>query len=247
MIDIAVKNTSCIGAGVIGHSWATLFALNDLNVVLQDLSQDILDRAREQIKFNLDILMEKSVITPGQASGAMRKIRTTTDLNEAVDKAEYIQESVFENYALKKQIYQAIDATITRDVIIASSSSMLLMTEIQKGLQYPERCVIAHPYNPPHLMPLVEVVPGQDTAESTVQQTVTLMHYLGKAPLVIKKEAYGYVGNRLQREVVQEANDLVNSDVASIDDLDRAMAFGRARGALSYDILQRLMENALIA
>jgi 3-hydroxypropionate dehydrogenase (NADP+) len=162
----------------------------------------------------------------------MRKIRTTTDLNEAVDKAEYIQESVFENYALKQPIYQAIDATITRDVIIASSSSMLLMTEIQKGLQYPERCVIAHPYNPPHLMPLVEVVPGQDTAESTVQQTVTLMHYLGKAPLVIKKEAYGYVGNRLQRGVVQEANDLVNSDVASIDYLDRAMAFGRARGSV---------------
>ena len=226
MTDIAVKNTSCIGAGVIGHSWATLFALNDLNVVLQDVSHEILDRAMEQIKLNLDILIEKSVITLGQASGALRKIRTTVDLGEAIDKVEYIQESVFENYAVKRQIYQATDATTARDVIIASSSSMLLMTEIQKGLQYPERCIIAHPYNPPHLMPLVEVVSGRDTIESTVQRTVNLMQYLKRAPLVIKKEAYGYIGNRLQRGVAQEANDLVNSGVAGINDIDRAMALG---------------------
>jgi 3-hydroxyacyl-CoA dehydrogenase len=226
MTDSSVEIASCIGAGVIGHSWATLFALNDLKVVLQDISQDILDHAIKQIKLNLDILIEKSVIAPAQASGAMRKIRTTTDLDEAVDKAEYIQESVFENYALKRQIYHAIDAMTPRDAIIASSSSMLLMTEIQKGLQYPERCVITHPYNPPHLMPLVEVVPGQDTSESTVQHSVNLMQYLGKAPLVIKKEAYGYIGNRLQRGVFQEANDLVNSGVASINDIDRAMALG---------------------
>jgi len=226
MTDFAVQNTACIGAGVIGHSWATLFALHDLNVILQDLSPEVLDRSIEQITLNLDILINKSVIRPTQASEALQKIRTTIDLEEAVDKAEYIQESVFENYALKQEIYRAIDTTTAQDAIIASSSSMLLMTEIQKGLQYPERCIIAHPYNPPHLMPLVEVVPGQDTVERTVQHTVTLMQYLGRVPLVIRKEAYGYIGNRLQRGVFQEANDLVNSGVASIHDIDQAMALG---------------------
>jgi 3-hydroxypropionate dehydrogenase (NADP+) len=226
MTDIAVQNTACIGAGVIGHSWATLFALHGLNVVLHDLSHVILDRAIEQIKLNLDILIKKSVIHPTQASDALQKIETTLKLEDAVTNAEYVQESVFENYALKQEIYQAIDAKTAQDTIIASSSSMLLMTEIQKGLQYPDRCIIAHPYNPPHLMPLVEVVPGQNTVDNTVQQTVTLMQYLERAPLVIKKEAYGYIGNRLQRGVFQEANDLVNSGIASIYDIDKAMALG---------------------
>lgn len=217
---------SCLGSGVIGHSWATLFAIKGYQVVLQDISQSILREAIRGIRFNIDLLVEKSVITQTAVTIAMKKISTTTNIQEAVYESDFIQESVTESYAVKKKVFHEADAFAPEDAILASSSSGLLITEIQKDMSKPERCVVGHPFNPPHLVPLVEIVPGEATSEETVKRTFQFYKGLGKVPIVIRKEVSGYLANRLQRGLRQQADDIVNSGIASVEDVDKALSTG---------------------
>ena len=223
---MGIRRIACVGAGLIGHSWATLFAVKGISVNLQDLKEEILTNALTKIKSNLDFLAEKGVIRSEEAEKALRRIKTTTSLSDAVKDADYVQESVFESYEVKKKIFSEMDAEAPPEAILASSSSALLMSEIQKAAAKPERCLIAHPFNPPHLIPLVELVPGEKTSSETIKTTYEFMLKLGKVPVVLKKEVPGYIANRLSIRLYQEAVDLVDTGVATVEDVDRALSAG---------------------
>jgi len=223
---MGIRKIACVGAGLIGHSWATLFAVKSMSVNLQDLREEILAEALTKIESNLDFLAEKGVIRSEEAEAALRRIKTTTSLSEAVGDADYVQESVFESYEAKKKVFGEMEAEAPPEAILASSSSALLMSEIQEATAKPDRCLIAHPFNPPHLVPLVELVPGNKTSPETIKTTYEFMLKLGKVPVVLKKEVPGYIANRLSMRLYEEAVDLVDEGVATVEDVDRALSAG---------------------
>jgi 3-hydroxypropionate dehydrogenase (NADP+) len=226
VIEKAINRIACIGAGVIGHSWATLFSMKGYTVYIHDINEEVIQRSLRWIKTALGLCAEKRLIAERDVEAAINRVTPTTDMSKAVSDADYIVESVLENYDVKKKVFREIDVKAPEDAIIASSSSFLLMTEIQKVTKMPDRCIEVHPYNPPHLIPLVEIVPGQATSKTTVARTIQFMESLGKVPIVPKKEVAGYIANRLQRALNREAHDLVNSGIASVEDVDKALSAG---------------------
>ena len=221
-----IKTVACVGAGLIGQGWATLFAANGYDVIMQDLSEDRLENATAQVNLNLKFLENNGRLQKGQAAVACERIQTILNLADAVKHADYIQESVPDNYQAKKEVFKEMDAAAASDTILASSSSGLMMTEIQKGVTRPQRCVLTHPFLPVHLLPLVEIVGGQQTAPQTVDITVALMKTLGKTPVRLRKEVSGYIVNRLQAAILREAIDLVAGGVASAEEIDSAFCSG---------------------
>ena len=221
-----IKKIVCVGAGVIGYSWATLFSTRGLEVILQDLSRDILEKAMEHVKLNLDFLEKNNLLERGGAEAALKKIKTTVSLDKAVGQADYIQENVPDNINLKKRVFKEMDTFAGRQTILASSSSGLLMTEIQKATRRPERCVLVHPMLPPHLLPLVEIVGGEKTSRETIKTTRDFMIKIGKAPIILNKEVPGYIVNRLNAALWREAVSLVANGVASAEEVDRAFCMG---------------------
>ena len=209
-----------------GHSWATLFATKGYRVSLQDVNDENLGRAMGWIRTALELLAEKGVITDSEIEPSLGRVTPTTDLGEAVEEADFVLESVFEDYAVKRAIFKEMDAHAPEEAILATGSSRLLITEIQKATERPERCIGAHGFNPPHLVPLVEIVPGEATSPETVERTRALMEGLGKTPVVVRKEVAGYLGNRIQSAVLQAARDIVESGIATVEEVDIAVSTG---------------------
>jgi len=248
-----ITHISCVGAGLIGQGWATQFCSGGYDLILYDLNETILDNALRNIKSNLMFLEAHELLCKGETAGALKKIKTTCDLAEAVDRADYVQESVFDAYDAKKQIFKEMDALAPRSTILASSSSGLLMTEIQKAVTAPERCLMAHPYLPVHLMPLVEVVGGRQTSPDALEATCNLMEKVGKTPVRLQKEVSGYIVNRLQAALLREAIDLVDNGVASAEAVDNAFRLSLGlrgpilgpllRAHLTGDGIERFFEN----
>ena len=220
-----IENVACVGLGTIGHSWATLFSVKGFNVSVYDVNHELLGNAIERVKLGAEFLAEKGLVSKTDAEGALRRITVAPRLSECVADADYIQESAFESYEVKRMTFSDIDRINDR-AIIATSSSGLLMTEIQSATSKPERCIVAHPWNPPLLLKLVELVPGKMTTRQTVQATYEFMEKLGKIPVVVKKEVPGFIGNRLQAALWREALNLINNDVASVEDVDKALRAG---------------------
>ena len=248
-----ITHISCIGAGLIGQGWATQFCSGGYDLILYDLDEAILDHALETIRSNLMFLEDHDLLNRGEAAGALKRIKTTCNLAKAVENADYVQESVFDAYDTKKQIFKEMDALAPESAILASSSSGLLMTEIQKAVAAPQRCLLAHPYLPVHLMPLVEVVGGRQTSPDALTATCDLMEKVGKIPVRLRREVCGYIANRLQAALLREAIDLVDSGVASAEAVDKAFRLSLGlrgpilgpllRAHLAGDGIARFFEN----
>jgi len=221
-----IRKIACIGSGLVGHSWATLFALKGYPVVLQDENKSVLRNALDNVKSNLAFLVQKEVVSKKLAGAALERIQETRSISQAVADVQYVQESVFETYEIKKKVFKEMDRASSSEAILASSSSGLMMTKIQEVARRPQRCIVAHPFNPPHLIPLVELVPGKKTAQKTVSITYDFMRRIGKVPVVVKKEVPGYLANRLTSALWREAIDLVYTGVASVEDVDKALTAG---------------------
>lgn len=221
-----IKRIACVGAGLVGHSWATQFALKGYKVNLQSRKDSTLKTAMALIKSNMNFLRQKRIVESGKVESAIDRIKTTVSIEEAVNGADYVQESVAERYDVKKAVFKEMDFYAPEHAILASSSSGLLMSEIQKVTKRPQRCVLVHPWNPPILMPLVEIAGGEKTSEKTVQTAYKLMLGLGKVPVVLRKEVPGYIANRIQAAVLREAIDLVDKGIATVEDVDRAVCAG---------------------
>jgi 3-hydroxyacyl-CoA dehydrogenase len=221
-----IQTVACVGAGLIGQGWSTLFCSKGLKVTLYDLTEDILHHSLDHVSSSLRFLEANSLLKPGQAAAALKRIKPTTDLAEAVAKADYVQESVPDNYEIKKRVFQEMDAHAPDYAILASSASGLLMTEIQKVTKRPQRCVLAHPMLPAHILPLVEIVGGEETSPETVLTTQEFMKAMGKTPVVLNREIPGYIVNRLQAALLREAIDLVDKGIATAEDVDTAFRTG---------------------
>lgn len=250
---VNMKNITCIGAGLIGQGWATVFSARGYAVSLHDRDASVLKEALRQIKLNLLFLEANDLLKTGQTDTALNRIKTTANLSEAVSEADYIQEAVFDNYEIKKRIFKQMDARAPKTAIIASSTSGLLMTEIQKAVARPGRCVLAHPFLPVHLLPLVEVVGGEQTSPGALATTCDFMEKIGKTPVMLKKEVPGYIVNRLQSALLREAIDLVDSGVADAEQVDKAFCISAGlrgpvigpllRAYLAGDGMERFIEN----
>jgi 3-hydroxyacyl-CoA dehydrogenase len=221
-----INKVVCVGAGLIGQGWATLFSSKGLEVVLQDLNETILKQSVTAISSNLKFLEANHFLKKKESDAALKRIKTATSIGEAVSQADYVQESVLDNYELKREVFKEMDQAAPDHAILASSSSGLLMTKIQKVTARPHRCVLVHPILPLHLLPLVEIVGGEKTSAETVTAAYDFMKRLGKTPVLLKREVPGYIVNRLQAALLRESIDLVDKGVASPEEVDKAFCTG---------------------
>lgn len=221
-----IEKVAVIGTGVIGAAWVTLFAEKGYYVNAYSRRAETRQRGIENVRSNLDFFIEKGVLSEADKKKAIDRITFVAEISEAVRDADFVEECTGETYEIKNPIFKEIDKYAPPHVIIGSSSSGLCMTEIQQAVTHKDRCVITHPWNPPHLIPLVEIVPGKDTSEETVDNTLKFMEKLGKVPVVVRKEVPGFIGNRLAVALWREAIDLVENGVASVEDVDKALCAG---------------------
>lgn len=219
----AVRHVAVIGAGTIGASWAALFLAHGLHVTVSDPLPDAGPALRTLISQAWPALVALGVAPP-QVPWASLDLQP--DPAAAVADADFVQENAPERESLKVDLFACMDAAARSDVILASSSSGLLMSRLQGRCRQPGRCVIGHPFNPPHLIPLVEVVGGQQTSPDAIDRAMAFYRRVGKHPIRIHKEVVGHVANRLQAAVWREAIHLVLQNVASVEDIDAAMSQG---------------------
>ncbi len=223
---MGITKVACVGAGLIGQGWATLFSSQGVEVILQDVTEAILEKAVHYITLNLRLLETNNLLRHGDVNAALKRITTTTNIIEALDNVDYVQESVPDNYEIKNHVFNEIDTLAPDHAILASSTSGLLMTKIQKVTTRPEQCVLVHPVLPVHLIPLVEIVGGEQTSQETVKTAYEFMLKLGKVPVVLNREVPGYIINRLQAALLREAIDLIDKGIASAEEVDKAFCMG---------------------
>lgn len=234
-----IRRIAVVGSGVIGASWSALFLAKGLKVVAYDIAPGAEAPLRKFVAAGWPAL-ERLGLSPGASQS---NLEFTTSLAQAVAGVDLVQENGPERIELKQKIYAQLDDLLPPDVIIASSSSGLIMSEIQKGAaSHPERCVIAHPFNPPHLIPLVEIVGGEKTSEETIRRATDFYASIGKKTVRLHKELPGHVANRLQAAVARESYHLVAEGVLSAADVDAALSWGPG---LRWGVMGNMMLNHL--
>ena len=217
-----IGTVSVIGCGVIGASWASYFLAHGLEVHASDPAPGAEARLRERIAAHWPVLERL-----GLAEGASpERLVWHGEAGAAAAAAPFVLENGPERLDLKRALFQALDQATPPETILASSSSTLMPSEYQALCRHPGRVVLAHPFNPPHLIPLVEVVGGRDTDEAAIARTVAFLHGIGKKPIRLRREIRGHIANRLQAALWQEAFALVEEGVASVADIDTAIAHG---------------------
>ncbi len=221
-----IRDVAVIGSGVIGYSWALSFAMNGHKVRVYDVKDDALKLAKSRIHDSLENLVSNKVLNPNKIEKIESRISYTTSIENAVKNTKFIVESGPEKYEVKWSIVNDVEKYASEDAIIASSTSGLLITEIAKNAKHPERFIGAHPYNPPHLIPLVEITKGEKTKDENVQLAYDLYKSIKKEPVILQKEALGFICNRIQMAVYREVSDLVMRGVCSIEDADKAVTYG---------------------
>jgi 3-hydroxyacyl-CoA dehydrogenase len=234
-----ISQVTIIGTGVIGASWAAFFLAKGLDVVATDIAPDAQTSLRRFVDAAWPAL-ERLGLAPGASP---TRLVFTANLAAAVKGADLVQENGPERIDFKKRLYAQLDELLPPNVIIASSSSGLTMSEIQSGCpSHPERCVIAHPFNPPHLIPLVEIVGGAKTSEETIRRATEFYTALGKRTVRLHKEVPGHVANRLQAALAREVYHLVDQGVVSVADADSALCWGPG---LRWGIMGQVVLNHL--
>jgi len=222
-----ITKVAVVGCGTIGCGWATFYAMKGMQTRLYDQQPQSLQKAYEKVRTNLGTLVSLGEIDQAQADESLKNIYIGESLEDALEGAGYVQESIYEDYDAKKALFRQMDAILPRDVIIATSSSGLLMTEIQTAVtRFPGRCLIGHPINPVFLVPLVEIVPGKQTDPESMKAARAFYESIGKVPVTLKKEVPGYLENRLTAALYREAIDLAINDVASVEDIDKTIWAG---------------------
>src|SRR5580704_18693756 len=217
-----VKNIAIVGTGVIGASWAALYLARGLNVVATDPAPN----AEANLRKYIDSAWKDLTALGISPNGSRDHLRFTLDMKEAVSKADLVQENGPERKDFKVKLFADMDAAAPKDSIIASSSSGLTMSVMQSACKNPERCVIGHPFNPPHMVPLVEVVAGAKTSDAAVKRAIDFYTSIGKKPIHVRKEVVGHVANRLQAAIYREIVNLIHLGVVDVADADTAVCWG---------------------
>jgi len=235
----SINTVAIIGTGVVGASWAALFLAKGLKVVATDVAPDADASLRHFVEAAWPAL-KRLGLAPGASQS---NLKFAADLATAVKNADFVQENGPERIDFKRKLYRQLDDLLSADVIIASSSSGLTMSAIQSDCpSHPERCVIGHPFNPPHLVPLVEIVGGAKTSEETIQRAFEFYTSIGKRAVRLHKEVPGHVANRLQAALGREVYHLVAEGVVSVADVDTALCWGPG---LRWGIMGQVLLNHL--
>ena len=217
-----IKNIAIVGTGVIGASWAALYLARGFNVTATDPGPN----AEANLRRYIDAAW-KDLTTLGLSPDASRdRLQFSLDMKKALCEADFVQENGPERQDFKIKLFADIDDATPQDSIIASSSSGLTMSVMQSACKHPERCVIGHPFNPPHVVPLVEVVAGAKTSLQTVEQAIAFYTSIGKKPIHVRKEVVGHVANRLQAALYREIVYLIEQGVVDVADSDVAVCWG---------------------
>ncbi|MEC8728923.1 MAG: 3-hydroxyacyl-CoA dehydrogenase NAD-binding domain-containing protein [Candidatus Puniceispirillales bacterium] len=219
-----VKHVTSIGAGPIGAGWAAHFLARGY-----DVTAYLHDKKEESQFMSVVNTAWPCLIDLGLADGAsMDRLTITDDLTKATKDADFIQESAPERLPIKQELYETLGRITAAEVVIASSTSGLPMTDIQAKCSTPERCVVGHPFNPPYLLPLVEVIGGDKTTDDALDWAMDFYTIAGKEPVRLKKEIPGFIATRLQEALWREALHMVANGEATPEDIDRALRFGPA-------------------
>jgi carnitine 3-dehydrogenase len=219
-----IKRVAVVGAGLIGRGWAAAFLARGLEVVVHDPAPDAALAVRAHVAAAWPDLVELGLAKAKE----MPRLLFEPTLEAAVEAADFVQENGPERPDLKRNLFTRIDAAAAPDVVIASSTSGLPISELQANCTHPERCVLGHPFNPVHLMPLVEIGGGRRTDLRAIEAALSLYLSMGKEPVRVNREVGGHIANRLTSAMFREAVSLVEQGYATVEDVDRAIRFGPA-------------------
>lgn len=220
------KTIAIIGTGSTGASWAGLFAAHGHAVRLYDVQEGAAAAALERAAAAARFLVEKGLADAVSAARGLESLTAVATIAEAVDGVVLVQEGIPDDLALKREIFAEIGELAPDEALIATSSSGLSITAIQRDTRLPGRTLAAHPYNPPHLVPLVELAAGELTDASSIERARDLYRAVGKEPIVVNGDVPGYIANRMSAALWREAVELVRTGVATVQDVDKAVRYG---------------------
>ena len=217
-----IHRIAIVGTGVIGASWAALYLARGFDVIATDPVTDAEKNLRSYVNEAWRLLTTIGL----EKDASCDRLTFTSNMKEALAQADFVQENAPERPDFKIKLFAEMDDMTPPDSIIASSSSGITMSVIQSKCRHPERCVIGHPFNPPHIIPLVEVVGGKKTSPEAIKQAIAFYASIGKKPIYLKKEFAGHVANRLQAALYKEILYLIQQGVLSVEEADVAVCYG---------------------
>jgi len=220
-----IKNITVLGSGIMGHGIAQVSAMAGYNIVLRDIEQQFLDKAMGKIKWSLDKLVSKEKISEDQRDEIFSRIKPIVNLNDAVHDSDLVIEAVPEIMELKKKVYAELDKVANNRVIFASNTSTLPITEIADTISRPEKFIGIHFFNPPQLMKLVEVIPGQKTSDDVTDLTINFVKSVNKTPVTCRKDVPGFIVNRLFIPLVHEVCYVMERQKIQQMEIDSAVKF----------------------
>ena len=223
MVIMTIKKVLIVGAGTMGHSIAQVYAQSDYEVVLGDVNQDILNQAKIKIKLNLETLVEYGIINEKDITSVIERIEFSEDFISHAKDADLIVEAITEIPELKEKLFLQLGEVCPENTIIASNTSSLDIFKIAKNIRNPKRLIIHHWFAPPHIIPLVEIVPGRKTAKDVVDVSVKLIEELGKKPIVLKKFTESFIVNKIQNAIGSVVFQLILMKIATPETIDLAI------------------------
>jgi 3-hydroxybutyryl-CoA dehydrogenase len=222
----AIKRVAIIGAGLMGHGIAQVFGCQGYRVAITDANHETLQAVPEKIKNNLKTFLDLGLADPGVVGRCLQNITLCPEIKSAVKGSDLVIETVSERLDLKQEVLREVEKSISREAIICTNTSAIRITELAGVLQFKERFVGAHFWNPPHILPCVEVIQGEDTSKETFETVYALMEKIGKVPVRVRKDVPGFIGNRLLHALWREAISLYEKNVASPEDIDKVAKYG---------------------
>ena len=221
-----MTRVALVGAGLVGSSWSLVFARAGLEVAVHDPDPASAAKVIDFANAALGRLADQGLVSDEDRKAIPSRLKVASSLEEALDGADYVQESAPERLPIKQKLYERLDAVADPKTILASSTSGLPASSFTEGLANRQRCLVVHPINPPHLVPLVEIIPAPWTAPDTVERATALMSAIGQSPIRLRREINGFVVNRLQSALLGEAFRLVEDGICDAEEVDRAISDG---------------------
>jgi 3-hydroxybutyryl-CoA dehydrogenase len=220
------EQITVVGAGLMGHGMAQLFAVRGHTVWLVDVNDDLLSSAKERVESNLRNMQTKGIDLGADIGQILDHINTTTELDRACEGSAFVFEAVFEDLGLKQRLFARLDALCPPGTILCSNTSVISITEIAMKAKHRERIVGTHFWNPPYLIPLVEVIQAEDSADWCISATNDLLKRVGKHPVHVRKDVPGFVGNRLQHALWREAFAIIDEGICDPATVDEVIRYG---------------------
>ena len=220
-----IKKVAVIGAGVMGSGIAQVFAQEGFYVLLNDTKDEFLQKALKRIKFNLKAMKDEKVLTEKAVNSAIENLHLSTELSD-VGAVDFAIEAITEELTLKQKLFQNIEKLVSSETVLATNTSGISITAIASLTQFPGKVIGMHWWNPPYIIPVIEVIRGEKTTDKTLELTRELVLKLKKKPVVVQKDIPGFLGNRMQYALMREAIHLLESGVASAEDIDTMVKAG---------------------